>query len=602
MSDFTFLKGDKNWWRQAVVYQIYPRSFKDFNGDGIGDLRGIISKVPYLASLGIDAVWMSPFYPSALADGGYDVDDYRDIDPRIGTLAEFDELVDELHKANIRLIVDIVPNHSGSNHVWFQEALKAAPGSPERNRYIFRDGKGENGEIRPSELSSHFGPTAWTRITEPDGTPGQWYMHLFASEQPDWNWDNPEVRADFEKTIKFWCDRGVDGFRVDVAHALIKDLANGHLPERSSYDVSVMKDDGTDDLFDRDEVHEIYASWRRIFNEYDPPRMGVAEAWVHANRRPPYASEKGLGQSFNFDMLGCGWNAKEAKRIASYNLKAAAAVGSSTTWVQDNHDVIRHVTRFGAPSVTNWAWWYGKNRLSEKVTAEVIDLELGTARANAFTAMLLALPGSSYIYQGEELGLPEVLDIPAEDMQDPQFFRNPDLGLSRDGCRVPLPWERTGSSFGFGSNGSHLPQPAWFGGYSVEAEDGVDGSNLEFYRRALHTRRGLLTDESIRWKNHLFNSKIVHFERANGWQSITNFGEKPVSLPKGEVVLTSQPLVGGKLGPNTTAWIVSVPAQLTSDDGTLITIGAAAAMFDSSVDAGGAVDGGGFGDGGASAS
>ncbi|MFM2031040.1 MAG: hypothetical protein RI927_660, partial [Actinomycetota bacterium] len=250
MAEHTFLKGDKNWWRQAVIYQIYPRSFADGNGDGIGDLKGIISRVPYLKSLGIDAVWMSPFYPSQLADGGYDVDDYRNIDPRIGTLAEFDQLVEELHKNGIRLIADLVPNHSGDQHEWFQAALKAAPGSPERDRYIFRDGLGENGEIRPSELASHFGPTAWTRITEPDGTPGQWYMHLFAKEQPDWNWDNQEVRDDFIKTLRFWSDRGVDGYRVDVAHALVKDLKNGHLPARQSFDVKVMKDDGTDDLFD----------------------------------------------------------------------------------------------------------------------------------------------------------------------------------------------------------------------------------------------------------------------------------------------------------------------------------------------------------------
>jgi alpha-glucosidase len=277
MGEYTFLKGDKNWWRQAVIYQIYPRSFADGNGDGIGDLKGIISRVPYLKSLGIDAVWMSPFYPSALADGGYDVDDYRNVDPRIGNLDEFDQLVSELHKNGMRLIADLVPNHSGDNHVWFQAALKAKPGSPERDRYIFRDGKGANGEIRPSELSSHFGPTGWTRITEPDGTPGQWYMHLFAKEQPDWNWDNQEVRDDFIKTLRFWSDRGVDGYRVDVAHALIKNLKDGHLPERQSYDVSVMKDDGTDDLFDRDEVHEVYASWRNVFNEYGQYPDGSTE-------------------------------------------------------------------------------------------------------------------------------------------------------------------------------------------------------------------------------------------------------------------------------------------------------------------------------------
>ena len=556
MSAHTFLAGDANWWRQATVYQIYPRSFADATGDGIGDIKGIISRIPYLTRLGIDAVWLSPFYPSALADGGYDVDNYRDIDPRIGTLADFDRMVDELHKANIRLIVDIVPNHSGSGHEWFQAALKAKPGSPERDRYIFRDGKGENGEIRPSELASHFGPTAWTRITEPDGTPGQWYMHLFASEQPDFNWDNPEVRADFEKTIKFWCDRGVDGFRVDVAHALIKNLANGHLPERQSFDVSVIKPNGTDDLFDRDEVHEVFASWRKIFDQYDPPRMGVAEAWVAANRRPAYASAKGLGQSFNFDMLGAGWNPAKVRQIAKYNLKTAATTGSSTTWVLSNHDVIRHVTRFGAPSVENWAAWYGPNRLTERATTE-IDIALGDARARAFTALLLALPGSTYLYQGEELGLPEVLDIPAEDMQDPQFFRNPELGLSRDGCRVPIPWTTAGSSFGFGSNGSHLPQPAWFGKFSVESEDGTPGSTLEFYRAALALRKQLLTDEKITWLNPLFNRNIVHFRRSNGWQSITNFGTKPVRLPSGQVLLTTSPLVGGKLGPNTTAWVTN---------------------------------------------
>jgi alpha-glucosidase len=552
MSAHTFLAGDANWWRQATVYQIYPRSFADATGDGIGDIRGIISRIPYLSRLGIDAVWLSPFYPSALADGGYDVDDYRNIDPRIGTLKEFDTMVDELHRANIRLIVDIVPNHSGSGHKWFQAALKAKPGSPERDRYIFRDGKGDNGEIRPSELSSHFGPTAWTRVTEPDGTPGQWYMHLFASEQPDLNWDNPEVRADFEKTITFWCDRGVDGFRVDVAHALIKDLADGHLPERTAFDPSVIKPNGTDDLFDRDEVHEVYASWRKIFDRYDPPRMGVAEAWVAPNRLAAYASAKGLGQSFNFDMLGAGWDPKKVRHIAKSSLSAATKSGSSTTWVLGNHDVIRPVTRFGTPHVANWYTHYGANRLTTKV-----DVKLGDARARAFTALLLALPGSTYVYQGEELGLPEVLDIPAKKMQDPQFFRNPELGLSRDGCRVPLPWTVKGRSFGFGPKGSHLPQPDWFGKFSVESQDGKRGSTLEFYRKALAVRKHVLPDERITWVKHLFNRNIIHFRRSNGWQSITNFGSKPVSLPAGKVLLTSAPLVKGKLGPNSTAWVMS---------------------------------------------
>jgi alpha-glucosidase len=549
-SEHTFLKGSADWWRQAVVYQIYPRSFADANGDGIGDLVGITSRVPYLKELGVDAVWMSPFYPSELADGGYDVADYRDIDPRIGTLAEFDKLVDAMHAAGIRVFVDIVPNHSSDQHEWFQAALKAPKGSPERDRYIFRDGLGENGEIRPSELASHFGPTGWTRITEPDGTPGQWYMHLFAKEQPDFNWDNQEVRDDFIKTLRFWSDRGVDGFRVDVAHALTKNLKDGHLPARTSFDLSVMKNDGTDDLFDRDEVHEIYKTWRKVFNEYDPPRVAVAEAWVHANRRAAYASTEGLGQSFSFDLAFTPWNIKKFKSTIDYNLKASGETGSSNTWVFSNHDVIRHATRFGLPEETLKdlpKWFRSKNR------QDLINKELGLARARAATMLILALPGSTYLYQGEELGLQEPLNIPSDQMQDPQWFRS-EGSISRDGCRVPMPWTPDGPSFGFGPGGAHLPQPEWFKDWNVQSESGVEGSTLEMYRAALKLRHELQTAEELKWVWH-FNKNVLHFKRPNGWQSITNFGSKPVKLPKGKLLLSSAPLVDGKLAANATAWI-----------------------------------------------
>lgn len=553
MAEHTFLRGPKDWWRQAVVYQIYPRSYADQNGDGIGDLKGITSRVPYLKELGVDAVWLSPFYPSELADGGYDVADYRNIDPRIGTLEEFDVMLETLHANGIRVFVDVVPNHSSDQHEWFQAALKAAPGSPERDRYIFRDGKGENGEIRPSELVSHFGPTAWTRITEPDGTPGQWYMHLFAKEQPDFNWDNQEVRDDFIKTMRFWSDRGVDGYRIDVAHALVKDFKNGHLPERQSYDVSVMKDDGTDDLFDRDEVHEIYASWRQVYNEYDPPRVAVAEAWVHANRRAAYASEKGLGQSFSFDLLGTPWNSKKFHDTIDYNLKASSKTGSSTTWVFSNHDVIRHATRFGLSDEINKnlpKWFRSADRESQ------INFKQGLERARAATMLILALPGSTYLYQGEELGLHEPLNIPSDQMQDPQWFRS-EGSISRDGCRVPMPWTSTGSSFGFGPGGSHLPQPEWFKDVNVEKQDGVKGSTLEMYRDALRIRKDLVCEEKLTWVKHWLNNNVLHFKRPNGWQSITNFGTKPIKLPKGQVLISSQPLVDGKIAPNTTVWLQS---------------------------------------------
>lgn len=547
MSEFTFLKGSADWWRQAVVYQIYPRSFADANGDGIGDLRGIINKADYLKSLSIDAVWLSPFYPSELADGGYDVADYRDVDPRIGTLAEFDELVEALHSRDIRIFVDIVPNHSSDQHVWFQEALKSPKGSKARARYIFRDGKGENGELPPSKLASHFGPEGWTRTED-----GQWYMHLFAKEQPDFDWSNREVHDEFLKTLKFWSDRGVDGYRIDVAHALIKNLEP--LPERDSYALEVMKDDGTDSLFDRDEVHEVYKEWRQLFNQYDPPRVAVAEAWVHPHRRPAYASIEGLGQSFNFDLLTSAWDAEAFKTVIDKNLKFANETGSSTTWVFSNHDVIRHATRLVIPasgdSVTfeDENSWYVNNRMDPK-----LDLDKGLSRAKAATLTMLALPGSSYLYQGEELGLPDVLDIPSDQMQDPQWFRGEGKFKSRDGCRVPLPWEKTGSSFGFGSGGSHLPQPAWYGEYSVAVQESDSSSTLNLYRAALKLRKELETEESLTW--HKSPAGTLLFERPAGWLCFTNFTDQPVDLVAGEVLVASSDVSGGKLQGNSAVWL-----------------------------------------------
>lgn len=548
MSDLTFLPGAADWWRQAVVYQIYPRSFADQNGDGIGDLRGIIAKADYLKSLSIDAVWMSPFYPSALADGGYDVDDYRDVDPRIGTLAEFDELIDALHSRGIRVFVDIVPNHCSDRHVWFQEALRSPRGSKARDRFIFRDGTGPNGDLPPTQLASHFGPEGWTRV--PDG---QWYMHLFTKEQPDFNWENPEVHEDFLKTLKFWSDRGVDGFRIDVAHALKKQL--DPLPSRTSFALSAMKADGTDSLFDRDEVHEIYREWRQLFNRYDPPRVAVAEAWVHQDRRAAYASTEGLGQAFNFSLLAAAFDADRYRETITKDLAFAKETGSSSTWVLSNHDVIRHATRLVIPGYghsedgfSDENAWYVKHRLEND-----LDLDLGLARAKAATLLILALPGSTYLFQGEELGLPDVTDIPSEKMQDPQWFRGEGKLKSRDGCRVPLPWSKTGTSFGFGPGGSHLPQPAWYGDYSVEVQDGDPESTLTLYRAALKLRVELQTAEELSWLE--LGERALGFVRPGGWASITNFGDSELELPAGEVLISSKPVIGNKLPATATAWV-----------------------------------------------
>lgn len=538
---------DAAWWRQSVVYQIYPRSFADSNGDGMGDLPGITSRIDYLASLGIDAVWLSPFYPSALADGGYDVDDYRNVDPRLGTLDDFDAMVEALHARGIRIFVDIVPNHSSNRHEWFRAALAAAPGSPERDRYHFRDGRGANGELPPNDWPSHFAPSAWSRTTNADGTPGQWYLHLFAPEQPDFNWDNADVNADFLTTLRFWADRGVDGFRVDVAHGLKKDMSEPYKPVPSIGVISEYPDDGSHPLFDRDDVHDVYRAWRQVFNEYDPPRVAVAEAGARATRRPHYATEEGLGQAFNFDLLESTWDAAKFREIIARNLELAGQSHSSSTWTLSNHDVVRHATRYGLPQDVRLDDW-----LLTDGSQPPVDVELGLSRARAAALLMLALPGSTYLYQGEELGLPEVADLPAAVLQDPIWLRDNGARKGRDGCRVPLPWDTSGPSLGFGGASPHLPMPASFAAYAVSVQEGDEASTLALYRRALGIRRQWQTGEAITW--HDGGSGVVWFSRDNGWNSFTNFGESAVALPEGELLLSSGPLQEGHVPGATTVW------------------------------------------------
>lgn len=528
---------DSPWWRQAVVYQIYPRSFADANGDGLGDIRGITSRVEYLAELGVDAVWLSPFYPSELADGGYDVADYRDVDPRLGTLEDFDEMVAALHARDIKVVVDIVPNHTSDQHEWFQAALRAAPGSPERERYVFRDGGGEHGEIAPSDWKAAFGGGAWERITEADGTPGQWYLHLFAPEQPDLNWANPEVRADFVRTLRFWSDRGVDGFRIDVAHQLTKDLTE---PLPSWAELEAMPKDGNHPIWDRDDVHEVYAEWREVFNSYDPPRTAVAEAWVDSDRVPRYASPTSLGQAFNFDLLLCNFDAAQFRKVVTHNLELAQRSGSSSTWVLSNHDVVRHATRYGLPAPERdergiplddiFQSW-----LLSGGTSPELDRERGLRRAQAATLFLLGLPGSAYLYQGEELGLQEVAEIPDADRQDPTFFRSPGVNVGRDGCRVPLPWSADGEGLGFSGDlavAPHLPQPAWMASSSVALEAAQADSTLTLYREALAMRRAWECAEALEWIE-TGREDVLHFRRPNGWEVVTVFGTEEYELPTG---------------------------------------------------------------------
>ncbi|MGW2096443.1 glycoside hydrolase family 13 protein [Streptomyces olivaceoviridis] len=538
-----------DWWRQAVVYQVYPRSFADADGDGLGDLRGVTERLDHLAGLGVDALWLSPFYPSELADGGYDVIDPRGVDERLGTLDDFDALVGEAHRLGLKVVVDIVPNHTSHLHRWFQEALRAGPGSAARERYVFRPGRGAHGELPPSDWQSVFGGSAWRRV--PDG---EWYLHLFAPEQPDLNWDHEEVRADFRSTLRFWSDRGVDGFRVDVAHGLAKDLTD---PLRDIGGIGATGEQalplvppGSHPYWDRDEVHEIYRDWRKIFDAYSPPRTAVAEAWVPGARRALYARPDELGQAFNFEYLEAGWDAEELREVIAASLVTARAAGASATWVLSNHDVVRHASRLVLPAGTDPAAW-----LLSGGTAPAIDTAAGLRRARAATLLMLALPGSAYLYQGEELGLPEVADLPTEVLQDPIWEQTGHVRKGRDGCRVPLPWTTTGPSYGFGTGPGWLPQPAAFAAYAVEAQTGTEGSTLELYRSALRLRRKLLQGETLTWTPDA-PAGVLDFGRTETWRNVTNLGTEPVPLPPGEVLLSSGPLPQDRtLPPDTTVWL-----------------------------------------------
>ena len=473
------------WWRSAVVYQVYPRSFADADGDGLGDLPGITSRLEHIRDLGADAIWLSPFYTSPQHDGGYDVSDHTDVDPRLGTLADADALLARAHELGLKVIVDIVPNHSSSEHVLFQQALAAGPGSPEREMYIFRDGRGENGQLPPNNWTSVFHGDAWTRVTEPDGRPGQWYLHLFDTTQPDWNWEDPRVHELFAGILRFWLDRGVDGFRIDVAHGMAKPEG---LPDSATNEAGMAEvpEGEVPVYFDNDAVHAIYRRWRTILEEYGEERMMVGEAWIPEQSLPKYVRPDEMHQVFNFGFLQARWDPTSMRHAIAEPLRLADLVGAPTTWVLSNHDVIRHASRYGFPPQKTFG--EGLDR------QEVPDAQLGMRRARAATLLMLALPGSAYLYQGEELGLPEVIEIPDERREDPRHRRGGVPG--RDGCRVPLPWEKDAPAFGFSPTGaSWLPQPEQFAPLAADQQRGAEGSMLELYRRALRLRRELRLGE-----------------------------------------------------------------------------------------------------------
>ncbi|MDO5535185.1 MAG: glycoside hydrolase family 13 protein [Propionibacteriaceae bacterium] len=560
--------GDPDWWRHAVVYQVYPRSFADADNDGTGDVRGITEKLPYLAELGVDAVWVSPWYPSPLLDGGYDVADYCDISPTFGTLADADAFIARAHELGIRVIIDLVPNHSSWEHPWFQAALAAAPGSPERERYIFSDGRGEDGELPPNNWASMFGGRAWTRTTNPDGTPGQWYLHLFDASQPDWNWANPEIAAMFDDVLRFWFDRGIDGFRVDVADSMAKEPG---LPDHTVNPATGLGSNGKEvgaPHWDHPDLPPIHRRWRAVADEYADSELGgrifVAEAYIDPiERLVEYVRPDRLHTTFNFDALLSEWSAASQRAVIAKTIPAHESVGAPATWVLGNHDNVRVATRYGKPvtgvdfSAPGEAAAGDPLELGAELHGMPTDLELGRRRARAAALLELALPGGAYIYQGEELGLDEVEDLPESLLQDPTWERSGHRIRGRDGCRVPLPWSGGVAPFGFGTDAAPwLPQPARWASLTAEKQDGDPASMLTLYRSALRLRRERGDFRGGDFAFHgLDGGDVLAFTRGSQTLVVVNFGSTPIELPAGEVLLSSVDLVEGRLPSDATVWL-----------------------------------------------
>ncbi len=520
------------WWSDAVFYQVYPRSFADSNGDGVGDIDGLVAHLDHLERLGVDAIWLSPVTVSPMADHGYDVADPRDIDPLFGGMPAIERLIAAAHQRGIKITMDVVPNHTSSQHVWFQAALAAGPGTDARERYYFRDGRGPDGALPPNNWTSVFGGSAWTRVVEPDGNPGQYYLHLFDTEQPDLNWENPEVFDDFEKTLRFWLERGVDGFRIDVAHGMAKPPG---LPDTKEV-VKVLSHTDDDPRFNHPTVHEIHRGIRKIVDDY-PDAVTIGEVWVMDNRLwAEYLRPDELHLGFNFRLTKIGFDTGEIHDAIQNSLTATALENAVPTWTLSNHDVDREVTRYGGG-------------------------EIGLRRARAMALVMLALPGTVFIYNGEELGLPDVLDLPDEVLQDPTWERSGHTERGRDKCRVPIPWSGDSPPFGFSTSpDTWLPMPAEWATLTVQKQAADPTSTLLFFQRAIELRksRDRLDDGSevdgFEWLPA--PSGALAFRGRGGLVCAVNTGDRPIALPDGELILASTPLVTGRLAPDAAAWLV----------------------------------------------
>ncbi|TDO07249.1 alpha-glucosidase [Mycobacterium sp. BK086] len=516
--------GTAPWWANAIFYQVYPRSFADSNGDGVGDLDGVTAHLDHLSWLGVDAIWLNPVMVSPMADHGYDVADPRDVDALFGGLGALERLIAEAHARGIKVTMDLVPNHTSSAHAWFQAALAAGPGSVERERYIFRDGLGVDGSMPPNNWVSVFGGPAWTRV--PDG---QWYMHLFDAEQPDLNWDNPETFEDLEKTLRFWLDRGVDGFRIDVAHGMAKPPG---LPDMANPDVGMLTLDDDDPRFNHDGVHEIHRGIRTVLDDY-PEAVTIGEIWVFENEDfAKYLRPDELHMGFNFRLVRAEFDVASIHGAIENALAAAALADASPTWTLSNHDVEREVSRYGGGAK-------------------------GLAQARAIAMVMLALPGAMFLYNGEELGLPNV-DLPDQVLQDPVWERSGHTERGRDGCRVPMPWSGDAPPFGFSSNpDTWLPMPVEWAALTVERQLTDPDSTLVFFRTILGLRRERFhfTEYDVEWLQ-LRDDALAFL--SGGVLCVVNTGSVALPLPDGDVLAVSAPLVGDELAPDAAAWIATV--------------------------------------------
>ena len=526
------------WWRSAVVYQLYLKSFLDTDGDGLGDLDGVIAKLDHVVGLGVDGLWFNPIFPSPNRDGGYDVADYLTIDPAYGGLAAFERLLDAAHERGLKVLLDLVPNHCSDQHPWFQAALATEPGSPERRRFVFADGRGPGGSEPPNNWQSMFGGPAWERVED-----GQWYLHLFDASQPDFNWDNPEVAAMFDDVLATWFDRGVDGFRIDVAHGMVK--APG-LPDVQPGELNRF-------AWNQPGIHDIFRRWRLIADSYDRDLTLVGEAWVSPEHSAEYIRHDELHQVFYFGLIRQPFAAPAFRHAIESAYAALSPRHGAPTWTLNNHDVHRSVTRYGLVEPEGPVVSPDANAVFARVRGRV-DVELGTRRAMAALLLVLALPGSVYLYQGEELGLPEVQDLPDDARQDPLWERTGHVDHGRDGSRVPLPWDDS-PHFGFSTATPWLPQPAWFADFTAAREELDPHSVLNRYRAALEARRTLDPSAPLRWVEPV-RAGVLAFRRGDV-VSVTVFEGAPYTVPAewGELIAASEPLTESHTVPaGTTGW------------------------------------------------